>query len=114
MSREIDDGEPDSLTVLAELLHGSDLSATLQRAVHDAVVSGVLEGATPDRTSMLRLIEFAAGRITFDQYKEQVIQTHISNLHHELTQADADDAAGNTITGEDLRKRYGLPVIPPS
>lgn len=26
----------------------------------------------------------------------------------ELNQADADYAAGNTITGEDLRKRYGL------
>jgi prevent-host-death family protein len=26
----------------------------------------------------------------------------------ELTQADADYAAGNTITGEQIRKRYGL------
>ncbi|ORA22893.1 type II toxin-antitoxin system Phd/YefM family antitoxin [Mycobacterium aquaticum] len=26
----------------------------------------------------------------------------------ELNQSDADYAAGNTITGEDLRKRYGL------
>lgn len=108
MSREIADDEPDSLTILAELLHGSDLSATRQRAVRDAVVSSVLEGATPDRTSMLRLIEFAAGRITFDQCKRRILQTHISNLHHDLARADADYAAGNTIAGEDLRKRYGL------
>ncbi len=26
----------------------------------------------------------------------------------ELAQADADYAAGNTVTGEDLRRRYGL------
>jgi hypothetical protein len=108
VSRESADDEPDSLTVLAELLHGSDLSAAQKRAVHDAIVSSVLEGATPDRKSMLRLIEFAAGRITFDQCKTQVLQTRISNLNHELTQADADYAAGNTIAGEDLRKHYGL------
>lgn len=100
MGREIADDEPDSLIILAEFLHGSDLSATQQRAVRDAVVS-MLEGATPDRKSTLRLIELAAGRITFDQCKKQIIQTHISNLHHDLAGADADYAAGNTITGED-------------
>ncbi|MEW2484290.1 hypothetical protein AB0876_32360 [Mycobacterium sp. NPDC049093] len=108
MSREIADDEPDSSTVLAELLHGSDLSATRKRAVHDAVVSSELEGATPDRTSMLRLIEFAAGRITFDECKRQVLHARTSTLNHELAQADAEYAAGNTIVGEDLRKRYGL------
>lgn len=108
MSREIANNEPDGLTVLAELLHGSELSARQQRAVRDAVVSSMLEGATPDRTSMLRLIEFAAGHITFDEYKRQVLQARTSNLDHELRQADDDYAAGNTIAGEDLRKRYGL------
>jgi antitoxin YefM len=27
----------------------------------------------------------------------------------ELAQADADYAAGNTVSGADLRRRYGLP-----
>ncbi|NOQ62819.1 hypothetical protein [Mycolicibacterium fortuitum] len=106
MSREIADDEPDGLTVLADLLHCSDLSAAQKRAVHDAVVSSVLEGATPDRKSTLRLIEFAAGRITFEQCKTQVLQAHISNLNQDLTRAEADYAAGNTIAGEDLRKHY--------
>ena len=57
---------------------------------------------------MLRLIEFAAGRITFDQCKKQVLRARTSTLNHELTQADADYAAGNTIASEDLRKHYGL------
>lgn len=108
MSRDFLDDEPDSLAVLAELLHGSDLSVAQQRAVHDAVVGSVLEGATRDRTSILRLVEFAAGRITFDECKRQALQARISNLNHELNQANADYAAGNTIAGEDLRKRYGL------
>lgn len=30
------------------------------------------------------------------------------NLHVELAAADADYAAGNTISGEQLRRRYGL------
>lgn len=68
----------------------------------------MLEGATPDRKSMLRLIEFAAGRTTFDEHKRQVLQARTSTLNRELTLADADYAAGNTIAGEDLRKRYRL------
>ncbi|MGV0812817.1 hypothetical protein ABQF34_12730 [Mycolicibacterium boenickei] len=115
MSGETADHEPVDLANLAALLRSSGLCSSDQQAVHAADVDSMLEGATPDRDFVQRLIEFAAGRVTFDQYKEQIIQTHISNLHYELTQADADDAAGNTITGEDLRKRYGLPVvIPPS
>jgi antitoxin YefM len=29
-------------------------------------------------------------------------------IAEELAQADADYAAGNTVTGEEIRKRYGL------
>jgi hypothetical protein len=66
VSRETADHEPDNLAGLAELLHISDLSATQQRAVYDAIVDNVIEGTTPARESMLRLIEFAAGRINFE------------------------------------------------
>lgn len=78
MSRETAGDESDALGVLAELLHGQDLSTTQQRAVHDAIADSIIEGATPDRTSMLRLIELVAGRITFDQFKTQVLEAHTS------------------------------------
>ncbi len=32
-----------------------------------------------------------------------------TDLRNELSAADADFAAGNTISGEELRRRYGLP-----
>lgn len=51
-----------------------------------AVVDSMLEGATPDRAFVQRLIELAAGRITIDEYKSQVLKA-----------IDADHAAGNTI-----------------
>lgn len=109
MGRKAADDEPDILAELDELLRSSDLSAKRRRAVRDAIVSSTLEGAIPDRESILRLIEFAAGRITFDQCKAQALQAHTSSIDHELTLADADHAAGNTISGEELRERYGLP-----
>ncbi|MDH6194059.1 CheY-like chemotaxis protein [Mycobacterium frederiksbergense] len=109
MSREAADDDPDNLAVLAELLNGGDLSATQQCAVHDAIADSMIEGATLGRESMLRLIELAAGRVTFDQCKTQALQAHTSTTDHELTLADADYAAGNTISGQELRERYGLP-----
>lgn len=93
MSRQAADDEPDKLSELDELLRSSDLSAKRRRAVHDAIVSSTLEGATPNRESILRLIEFAAGRITFDQCKAQALQAHTSTIDHELTLADADHAS---------------------
>ena len=80
MGRDIADDEPDSMALLAELLHGSDLSATQQRAVHDAIADSMIEGATPDREFILRLIELVAGRITLDQFKTQVLQAHTSGI----------------------------------
>ncbi|MEW2480071.1 hypothetical protein AB0876_10810 [Mycobacterium sp. NPDC049093] len=78
MGREIaDDDEPDSLSVLAELLHGSDLSATQRRTVCNAIADSMIEGATPDRESTFRLIELTAGRINFDEYNRQVLQAHL-------------------------------------
>jgi hypothetical protein len=89
--------------VLAALLHGSDLSATQHRVVHDAVADSMIEGATPDREFMLRLIELASGRIAFDEYKTQILQAHTSGTDHDIALTDASDAAG-----QELRDRDGL------
>jgi hypothetical protein len=59
---------------LAQLLYSSDLSAKHRRAVHDAIVSSMIDGHAPSRESVLRLIEFAAGRINFDEYKRRVLK----------------------------------------
>ncbi|MBP2452393.1 hypothetical protein [Mycolicibacterium lutetiense] len=80
MSRKACNDEPDSLALLAELLHGSDLSATQQRAVYDAIADSIIEGATPDREFILRLIELAGRRITFDQFKTLVLLSHTSAI----------------------------------
>ncbi|BBY60960.1 hypothetical protein [Mycolicibacterium sarraceniae] len=37
-----------------------------------------------------------------------------ATIERELTQADADYAAGNTVSGEDLRKRFGLTEATPA
>lgn len=58
---------------LVELLLDAGLSTQQQRAVYDAAVDSMIEGAAPDRESLLRLIEFAAGRISFDEYKRRAI-----------------------------------------
>ena len=78
------------------------------------------------------LIELAPGRTNFDEYKRQVSTARIwrhqgdiadlldgpedaewaadrEAVDHELRQADADYAAGNTVGGEELRPRFGLP-----
>ncbi|WP_166904769.1 hypothetical protein [Mycobacterium sp. DL440] len=82
MSRETADDKSDALAVLAELLHASDLSTTQKRAVYDAIADSSIEGATPNREFMLRLIELAAGRLNFDQYKTQTLQAHTSTVDH--------------------------------
>ena len=58
--------EPDDL---AELFCSSDLSATSRRAAFEAIVSSLIEGDLPSRESVLRLIEFAAGRIDRTDYR---------------------------------------------
>lgn len=113
MGREFADDESDNLAELDELLRNSDLPAKRRRAVHDAIVSSRLEGVTPDRNSLMRLIAFAAGRINFDKYRRQARATHTATgdreaIDDELRLADADYAAGNAISGEALRERYGL------
>ncbi|OFB35771.1 hypothetical protein BA059_27885 [Mycolicibacterium sp. (ex Dasyatis americana)] len=51
--------------------------------MHDAVVDSMIEGATPDRESVLRLIELVAGRITIDDFTSQVpnaaVVSHIAD-----------------------------------
>jgi hypothetical protein len=60
---------------LVELLHRSDLPAVDRRRVYDAIVSSMIEGATPDRESVILLIDFAAGRIDVDEYRERVLSS---------------------------------------
>ncbi|OBG48904.1 hypothetical protein [Mycolicibacterium fortuitum] len=103
MSRETADDESDALTVLAALLHGSDLSATQQRVVHDAIADSMIDGATPDREFILRLIELASGRITFDRYKTQTLQAYASGIDQDIALTDTSHTAGQR-----LRDRHGL------
>ncbi len=44
-----------------------------------------------------------------DSLQETLHALRIPGLVDELAQADADYAAGNTVSGEELRRRYGLP-----
>ncbi len=103
MSRKTADDESDALTVLAALLHGSDLSATQQRVVHDAIADSMIEGATPDREFTLRLIELASGRIAFDQYKTQTLQAYASGIDHDIALPDTSHTAGH---GQRDRHRF--------
>lgn len=73
MSRDSADRGCVDLAETAKLLRDSDLSAQQQRSVYDAIVDGMIEGARPDRESLAQLIEFAAGRISFDEYKNRVL-----------------------------------------
>lgn len=61
---------------IAELLYASDLSPQGRRSVHNAVASSFIEGGRIDRESLLRLIELAAGRITGNEHKRQVLASH--------------------------------------
>ena len=60
---------------LVELLHRSDLPAVDRRRAYDAIVSSMIEDATPDRESVLLFIDFAAGRIDIDEYRERVLSS---------------------------------------
>jgi prevent-host-death family protein len=44
-----------------------------------------------------------------DSLNETLHALRTAGVVDELAQADADYAAGNTVSGEDLRRRYGLP-----
>jgi antitoxin YefM len=44
-----------------------------------------------------------------DSLHETLHALRIPGLVDELAQADTDYAAGNTVSGEELRRRYGLP-----
>lgn len=72
MGGETSDVEPYNL---AELLSASDLSARDRRSVYDAIVSSAIEGDLSSVESVLRLIEFAAGRIDMAEYKRQVLNS---------------------------------------
>jgi hypothetical protein len=59
-------------------LHGRDFLTRRpgdenRRHVHNAIVSGMIEGWTPSRESVTMLIEAAAGNITGDEYRARVI-----------------------------------------
>jgi Antitoxin VbhA len=58
---------------IAEILCASDLSDENRRHVHNAIVSGMIEGWTPSHESVTLLIEAAAGNITVDEYTARVI-----------------------------------------
>jgi hypothetical protein len=52
----------------------AELSPRDRRLVHDAVVSSVIEGWTPDKQSVALLGDFAAGKITIEQYRARVLK----------------------------------------
>jgi len=70
MTGEAVDGE---LVDIVELLAQSGLTAVEQRRVHNALVNNMIEGWTPDRQALLRLIDFAAVRIDADEHARQVL-----------------------------------------
>jgi antitoxin YefM len=43
-----------------------------------------------------------------DSLNETLHALRTTGIAEELAQADADYAAGNTVSGEEIRKRYGL------
>nr|MDT0527139.1 hypothetical protein [Streptomyces sp. DSM 41633] len=64
--------------------------------MYNAIADSMLEGATPDRESMLRLIELAAGRMKFDPYTTQTLQAHTSTIDRELRLADTMQPAAQS------------------
>ena len=64
----------DELVNIVELLEHSGLTAVDQRRVHNAL-DNMIEGGTPDHQSILRLIEFAPGRIDDEEQKRQVLKS---------------------------------------
>ena len=56
-----------------DMFFGSDLSLKDRRLVHNALVNSVIEGWTPDADSVALLSEFAAGKISLNEYRELVL-----------------------------------------
>lgn len=52
-----------------------------RRLVHDAVVSGAIEGYTPDLESVARLADLATGKITGDQYRAELLASVRHDAH---------------------------------
>jgi hypothetical protein len=50
-----------------------DLTPANRRAVHDAIVNSALEGWTPDGDAVAALAGFAAGTMTIEEYRAQVL-----------------------------------------
>lgn len=71
MTGEAADGE---LVDIVELVAQSGLTAVDQRRVHNALVNNMIEGWTPDRQAVPRLIDFVAGRIDADEHTRQVLR----------------------------------------
>jgi hypothetical protein len=60
---------------IVELLEHSGLTDVDQRRMYNALVNNMIDGWTPDRQSILRLIEFAAGRIDDEEHMRQVLKS---------------------------------------
>ncbi|WP_285030662.1 hypothetical protein [Mycolicibacterium sp. lyk4-40-TYG-92] len=58
---------------LVALLNASDLTPKDRRMVFDVIVNGTIEGAIPDRETVLELIELVAARISGDGYRQRII-----------------------------------------
>ena len=59
--------------------HRSDLPAVDRRRFYDAIVSSMIEGATPNRESVLLLIDFAAGRIDIGAADKSLIEFKLAS-----------------------------------
>lgn len=57
------------------------LSARDRRLVRDAIANSVLEGHPPTREDITLLVKFAAGELTFEQYKHRVLER--AGVHRE-------------------------------
>lgn len=64
-----------------DMLSGSGLSPRDRRLVHNALVNSVIEGWTPDADSVAWLSEFAAGKISIDEYRQRVL-AQTAAAHH--------------------------------
>jgi Fic family protein len=51
----------------------AELAPQDRRAVHDALVSSAIEGHVSDAESVALLVAYAAGQISGEQYRSQVV-----------------------------------------
>jgi Antitoxin Phd_YefM, type II toxin-antitoxin system len=65
-----------------------------------------LDGAVSTRHGRVAAVIMSADDL--DSLNETLHALRTPGIAEELAQADADYAAGNTVTGEEIRKRYGL------